>query len=172
MLSLVLGGAASGKSAWAEEHVLRLDGRRIYLATMLPEGEEARARVERHRQLRAGKGFETLERATDLAGLALPADANVLLEDLGNLLANELFSPEGGGAAALRGGLEALRMQCRHLTVVSSEVFSGGADYGASTLAYLRELARLNRLLAAEAELVAEIVCGCANVLKGGKGLC
>ena len=106
MFTLVIGGAASGKSEYAESLLLGRPGPRYYLATMEPAADgECRARIERHRALRAGKGFATIERAVDLRGLALPARGDVLLEDLGNLAANELYSPAGAGPD---GALEAV----------------------------------------------------------------
>ena len=168
MFTLITGGSASGKSEYAESHVLRLPGRRIYLATMRPWDQECRGRIARHRLLRRGKGFETVERYTDLAGLELPAGANVLLECLGNLTANELYDPEGGGGEAVLRGIAALAARSLHLTVVTNDVFSGGASYDADTLRDLRVLAEINRALAAQADAVAEIVCGLPNYLKGG----
>lgn len=167
MFTLVVGGAASGKSEYAEGRVLALPGRRIYLATMHPWDQECRDRIARHRRLRRDKGFETVERYTDLAGADIPPGANVLLECMSNLTANELYDPNGGGEEAVLRGVEALLDRCGHLTVVTNEVFSGGA-YGEDTLPYLRSLARINRCLAARADTVAEIVCGLPNYLKGG----
>lgn len=167
MFTLVIGGAASGKSKFAEAHALKLPGRRIYLATMEPFGVEGRARVERHRRLRAGKGFETVERYTGLAGLLLPDGANILMECLGNLLANELYSPRGGGADAVLAGMDRLLARSAHLTVVTNEVCSGGTDYARDTLTYMQELAHINRTLAARADFVVEVVCSLPNVLKG-----
>ena len=73
MILLVTGGSASGKSEYAENRALQLakteQKKLIYLAAMKPFGEEAAKRIERHRQLRAGKGFETVERYTDIEGL-------------------------------------------------------------------------------------------------------
>ena len=168
MFTLVIGGAASGKSEYAESRVVRLPGQRIYLATMRPWDQECRARIARHRRLRQDKGFETLERYTDLAGAEVPAGANVLLECMSNLTANELYDPEGGGQEAVLRGVDALLARCGHLTVVTNEVFSGGAACEEDTLRYLRALARINRLLAARADTVAEVVCGLPNYLKGG----
>ena len=167
MLTLIIGGAGSGKSAFAENLVRGLPGQRVYLATMEPFDAECRARIEKHRAQRAAFGFTTVERYTDLSGAPLPAGANVLMEDLSNLLANEMFSPAGGGEDAVRRGLHSLNTAAENLTVVTNELFSGGADYAEETLAYLRALARLNRKLAAEAGLVVEVVCGLPNVLKG-----
>ena len=167
MLTLITGGAASGKSEYAEALVQALPGQRVYLATMEPWDHECLARIEKHRRQREGRGFLTLERYRDLGGLEVPRGANVLLECMSNLLANELYSPQGGGRAAVLGGVERLLGRCTHLTVVTNEVFSGGADYEGDTLRYLGELGAVNRALAARAELVVEVVCGCANVLKG-----
>lgn len=167
MLILVIGGAASGKSEFAEELVKRLPGQRIYIATMEPFDEECRARIEKHRRQRAGKGFETLERYRDLAGLCVPEGANALLECMSNLAANERYSPKGGGKAAVLRGVERLLEQCGHLTIVTNEVFSGGNQYQGDTLEYLKELADINRTLAARADVVVEMVCGQPNVLKG-----
>lgn len=167
MFTLVVGSAASGKSEYAEGRVLALPGRRIYLATMHPWDQECRDRIARHRRLRRDKGFETVERYTDLAGANIPPGANVLLECMSNLTANELYDPNGGGEEAVLRGVEALLDRCGHLTVVTNEVFSGGAC-GEDTLPYLRSLARVNRCLAARADTVAEIVCGLPNYLKGG----
>ena len=108
MLMLVVGGAASGKSAYAERLVLQTALPRYYLATMQVWDAECAARVEKHRRMRAEKQFETLECPLHLGTVRLPARGTALLEDLGNLTANELYDPAGAGdaaASALLGGL-------------------------------------------------------------------
>lgn len=112
---LVIGAAGSGKSAYAEKACVRLaeqQGARLcYLATMPSEGDDAQRRIERHRGLRAGKGFETLELPHLLAGASPDSierarGAVVLLECLGTLAANELFGAADapcGGCATQRG---------------------------------------------------------------------
>lgn len=176
MFTLVIGGSASGKSDYAERHVLSLEGGgpRIYIATMEPFGEEARARIARHHALRRDRGFETIECYRNIGSLRLPADSNVLLEDLGNLMANELF---GNDAAAvdeetdlpdrIAEEIEKVFSDCAHMTIVTNEIFSGGKNYEGETLIYLRALARLNRILAKRADYVVELVCGLPDVLKG-----
>ena len=166
MFTLVIGGAASGKSEYAEGHALSLSGRRVYLATMHPADGECLARIEKHRLRRVGKEFETVEQYIDLANAPIPAGANILLECVGNLLANEVYEPNGGGSDAVLHGINTLLSWCRHLTVVTNEVCSG-ADYDESTLFYLRELARVNRALAAQADSVVEVVCGLPHFWKG-----
>ena len=65
MLTLVIGGAASGKSEYAESLVLRSTLPRYYLATMQVWDAECAARVEKHRRMRAAKQFETVERSEE-----------------------------------------------------------------------------------------------------------
>ena len=171
MLTLMVGGAASGKSAYAEALVLRSKAaRRIYLATMLAEGEEARRRIKKHRAMRAGKGFETVECPVNLSGVTLPPASAVLLEDMGNLCANELFSPDGGrekAAESILCGVARLKEQCRDLVIVSSEVFTGGVDYLGDTEKYLSLLSYVNRKLAGMSDAVCEVSCGIPMYYKG-----
>ena len=167
MFTLIIGGSASGKSEAAERHVCRLDGKRIYIAAMEPFGEEALKRIEKHHQMRKNRGFETIECYTDLKNAEVPPDSNILLEDLGNLTANEMYSSNGSGPQTVLEGIEALLSKCRHLTVVSNEVFSGGSRYSGDTLHYLKELAHISIRLAEKADMVCEVVCGECIRLKG-----
>ena len=174
MTVLIIGGAASGKSAYAENLLCRLSGGapKIYIATMEPYGAEAAARIAKHRQARQGRGFHTVERFTDLAGLRVPAGSALLLEDLGNLCANESYSPAGSGAdaeASILRGVERLREQCAHAVIVSNEIFCGGTAYQDDTPSYLRLLARLHRRIAQESDGVCEVVCGIPLYYKGGR---
>lgn len=167
MLSLIIGGAGSGKSALAESLCCAQDGPRLYIATMLAADSESLKRIERHRRQRGDLAFKTLECPLGLDRAEIPYGANALLEDLSNLLANEMFSPEGGGVEAVCRGLRKTCASCKNLTVVTNEVFSDGAEYENGTEQFLRELAQLNRELAMKADLVVEAVCGLPNVLKG-----
>lgn len=171
MLTLVVGGAASGKSEYAERLVLQTALPRYYLATMQVWDAECAARVEKHRRMRAEKQFETLECPLHLGMVHLPARGTALLEDLGNLTANELYDPAGAGeaaASAILDGLGQLSAQCEHLVVVSNEVFSGGANYAGDTDRYLKALAQVNNALAARADAVVRVVCGIPVYHKGG----
>ena len=98
MLTIVTGGSGSGKSAFAEDKVLAFgEAQRVYIATMHPFDEESHKRIERHRKMRAGKGFETIECYVNLKEQTLPEKGVVLLECMSNLTANEMFEPEGAG---------------------------------------------------------------------------
>ena len=167
MLTLVIGGSASGKSEYAERHVLKLPGERVYVATMQAFDEESVKRIEKHRRNRAGRGFSTLEQYTDLASAEFPENTNVLLECMSNLMANERYSPEGHGVDAVLEGVEATLQKVPNFTIVTNEVFSGGTDYDEETLNYMKDLADVNRYIASRADLVVEVVAGVPNVLKG-----
>lgn len=172
MLILVTGGAASGKSEYAEKIICARARSRLYLATMQPFGSAARARIARHRALREGKGFETLERPLDLPGVPLSRQYDgILLEDLGNLLANELFSPDGAkqnSVKSILSGIRKLKENCKMLVVVSNEIFSDGEAYPPETMEYIRMLAELHACITQEAGAVFESVCGILLPIKGG----
>ena len=170
MLILVSGGSASGKSEFAESLVTSSGlENRIYLATMQVWDQESVRRVERHRQMRAGKGFETVECPTNLADIILPPGCAALLEDLSNLCANEYFSPDGKNGALDRvlSGIRRAAEQAELLVVVTNELFSDGMDYDPVTLDYLSVLGELNCRVAALAGQVYEVVCGIPVAWKG-----
>ena len=76
MMTVVTGGSGSGKSAFAEDKIVSFGpAKRIYSATMHPYDEESHKRVARHRKMRAGKGFETVESYTGLKNLDFPENA-------------------------------------------------------------------------------------------------
>lgn len=172
MLVLVTGGSGSGKSAYAEEKILSFgQGKRIYIATMFPFDKESDARILRHRQMRAGKGFETVERYTDLKGLKLDPDSVVLLECMSNLTANEMFQEEGAHertVEAVMEGVKHLRDSVQHLVIVTNEIFSETAQYLGETALYQSYLGEINRQIAGEADEVTEVVYGIPVYLKGG----
>ncbi len=66
MITLVIGGSGSGKSAYAEGLLENFTGTKYYLATLQAEDEEAVKKVEKHRMQRQGKGFITLEQPRDV----------------------------------------------------------------------------------------------------------
>ena len=124
MVTLVIGGAASGKSEFAEELVMAAgDQPRYYIATMQPFDQECRARICRHREMRAKKRFETVECFLNLEQVTLPRRGVVLLECMSNLVANELYSSDGAGdqcEESVQRGIRHLRGQCKELVIVSN----------------------------------------------------
>ena len=170
MFLLVSGGAGSGKSEYAEQLLLQYGaGQNYYLATMEVWDEEDRARVARHRALRKGKGFLTLEVPRNLDRVALPRGSSALLECLSNLCANECFGEQGfpGACERILRGIRHLLSQTETLVVVTNELFSDGCEYAPETMEYLDILSRLNCELARQADRVYEVVCGLPVQWKG-----
>ena len=99
----------------------------------------------------------------------MPERGTVLLECLGNLVANELFSPGGAGDATIESvlkGIMHLESQCHQLLVVSNDVFADGILYPDGTQHYISVLASLHAQLAGRFERVIEVVCGIPLQLK------
>ncbi|WP_394919547.1 bifunctional adenosylcobinamide kinase/adenosylcobinamide-phosphate guanylyltransferase [uncultured Robinsoniella sp.] len=171
MLMIVTGGSGSGKSAYAEEQIIRLgEGTRVYIATMMSFDAEGDRRIERHRKMRAAKNFQTIECYTNLSSVKLPPDGIVLLECMSNLAANEMYAPGGAKEQMVESilqGIQSVLSQVKALVVVTNEVFSDGQEYDPATKQYLENLGAINQELAKEADTVTEVVCGIPLVRKG-----
>ena len=166
MLIIVTGGSASGKSEYAENLVPNA-GSRVYLATMEPFGAEAEARIARHRKLREGKGFETIECPVNIGDcFEACRGRHVLLEDLPNLVANEMFSSHAHSIAGIAAQILDLARISESLICVTGILTADGRIYDESTMKYLKELALIERTLAAQADRVIEVVCGQGSELK------
>lgn len=177
MLTLIIGGSGSGKSAYAEECMSELPGdiRKYYIATMQVYDEEGRARIARHRQMRQGKGLITIEQPVDVHKALEKMEANAgrgaaLLECMSNLVANEMFSeetPRPCEAVAEKILRDAVRLKegLAHLVIVTNNVAEDGICYDDTTMEYIRALGVIDERLAAMADRVVEVVVGIPCVL-------
>ena len=173
MLELVTGGSGSGKSAYAESRICewnRQDSNPLfYIATMYPYGEETEKKIERHRILRKGKGFETLEWYTGLKQHLEDGSlqgADVLLECMSNLVANEMYMESGAGChadQAILEGIQELNRQCANVVIVTNEVFSESVPDSPEMKEYKRILGRINCEIAVMADQVTEVIYGIAK---------
>lgn len=179
---LLTGEGASGKSKTAEERILCAykeagspPGRLFYIATMESGTDEAKGRIRRHRRMRSGKGFMTLECPTGLAALVACRqselqDGFVLLECTGNLVANEMFQNKAKDAAdRVMDGIEALASICRLLIVVHNETGRDGRTYHPDVESYRRELGSVGIRTARLCRQTAEIVLSCPLPLHKAK---
>lgn len=175
MFVVVTGGSGSGKSAYAEDLIVRSDlKKRYYIATMICSDEESQKRVDRHRKMREGKGFETIEVPVNLETVKVASHCAVLLECMSNLSANEMFTGQSDRNAKtvaehVMNGLELLMEKCDLLVVVTNEVFSDGRKYDEMTEEYLKCLGLINRKMAQKADEVVEVVYTIPIVHKKGK---
>lgn len=144
MFVLILGPNNSGKSAYAEKLIADLDGRkRYYIATMIPYGEEGKARVMKHLEMRENLHMVTLEDPYLENTSVLSGDSDVLLEDLSNLVANRMFEKGLESCDTIADELEALNRKVRNLVVVSIGGISS-EGYDEETECYIRKLNEIN----------------------------
>lgn len=167
MTYLITGGSKMGKSTRAEELALQLaEGTPVhYIATFKAVDDEDAMVVKRHRVAREGKNFVVTEKQQGLGSIAVPLAAVVLLEDLPNVLANEMF--DGGAVSDILPGLKALKAKARHLIIITNELGSDGGAYDTLTKEYIDALGLLNRQAARLSDVVAEVVCGFPQIIKG-----
>ena len=175
-MTLIIGGSGSGKSAYAEDYMVSIseDRKKYYIATMQIYDEEGKRKVERHRMLRGGKGFSTIEQPVDIGKAAEKMEAEdrtALLECVSNLTANEMFSGEVLGTEEaitekIVGGIAVLNRELTHLVIVSNNVFEDGNVYDKTTMAYIRAMGHINQKLAEMADEVVEVVVGIPIVIK------
>jgi adenosylcobinamide kinase/adenosylcobinamide-phosphate guanylyltransferase len=165
-LALALGGARSGKSAFAES-LCGPPGARVFLATAEPFDEEMRARIARHRADR-GAGWETIEAPRDLTGALRAADApgrTLLVDCLTLWLSNRMLDGADveADAAALVAALPGLAAR---VVMVSNEVGMGLVPDTALGRRFRDAQGRLNQRVAAAADYVVFVAAGLPLVLK------
>lgn len=189
MLHIVYGGSASGKSSYAESFAMSLqgEGRLLYTATMYPYkwntteiDPETMQRIERHRAMRADKGFDTVECYRHVEHIVAKRQDVLLLECMSNLLANEMYLEPDSNAGSdmaetmspvsnkIVQALIDLSTRVQDVVIVTNDVFSDGGSltYDESTREYVKNLAEINCALARVAETVTEVVCGIPVIVK------
>lgn len=166
-LSLVIGGARSGKSRLAERLVTGSGRPRHYIATAQGWDAEMRTRIAAH-QTDRGTDWLTHEAPRDVASVLaeMPADDVVLLDCATLWLTNVLLA-EADIAAESAGLLAALRACAAPVVVVSNELGWGIVPDNALARAFRDHQGRLNQQIAAQAGLVLGVMAGLPMVLKG-----
>jgi adenosylcobinamide kinase/adenosylcobinamide-phosphate guanylyltransferase len=166
-LTLVLGGARSGKSRYAETVVAASPPPWIYVATAEPFDDEMKARIASHRD-RRGNSWRTVEAPLDLAGAiaSAPATATVLVDCLTLWLSNLMMADRDIEAEMAR--LErAVEARAAPLVLVSNEVGSGIVPDNAQARRFRDLQGRLNQRFAASAGRVVLLVAGLPLLVKG-----
>jgi adenosylcobinamide kinase / adenosylcobinamide-phosphate guanylyltransferase len=159
-LTLILGGARSGKSTHAEMLAMAHPAPWTYVATAQAYDQEMHARIALHRS-RRGEGWTTTDAPLDLAGTleAMPAGRPVLVDCLTLWLTNHMLAEDD------------VDMECRRLAdvlsrprgpwfVVSNEVGQGIVPDNALARRFRDAAGRLNQQVAAISDKVLLIVAG------------
>lgn len=166
-LTLVVGGARSGKSAFAERLVMGTGRPRRYIATAQAWDDEMRARIAQHQRDRGGD-WTTVEAPLDLAAALAAArpDEAVLIDCATLWLTNHLLA-EHDLAAQTEALVTALATCAAPVVIVSNEVGWGIVPENALARRFRDEQGRLNQRLAYQADLVATVIAGLPLALKG-----
>ncbi|KNY17893.1 cobalamin biosynthesis protein [Shinella sp. SUS2] len=165
---LVLGGARSGKSAFAERLVAETGLSRHYIATGRAFDDEMRERIARHREDRGG-GWQTHEEPLALAARIADvarADRAVLVDCL-TLWVTNLMLEERDIAAECSGLLEALRQAPGRIVLVSNEVGLGIVPENRMAREFRDHAGRLHQKVAALVPEVYFIAAGLPLKMKG-----
>ncbi len=155
-LTLVIGGARSGKSSFAERLITATSRPRRYIATAEAWDDEMRERIAQHRQDR-GAAWTTVEAPLDLpAALAEARPDEAVLVDCATLwLTNHLLADHD------------LATEADPVVVVTNETGWGIVPENALARRFRDEQGRLNRRVATAADLVVTVIAGLPLVLKG-----
>ena len=165
MIELVIGGARSGKSGYAERQALAAGLRVIYLATAQALDDEMAERIAHHRARRPA-GWRSVEETVALAdALAREAssDACVLVDCLTLWLTNVLLAGHDAEIGKLLDTLPALPGS---ILLVSNEVGWGIVPENALARRFRDEQGRLNQRVAALADRVTLVTAGLPLALK------
>jgi adenosyl cobinamide kinase/adenosyl cobinamide phosphate guanylyltransferase len=164
-LTLVIGGARSGKSNHAEKLVKSNPAPWIYAATGQAFDDEMRDRIAEH-QRRRGEGWITIEAPLDLPrALAQAVDLPVLVDCLTLWLTNLMLSGHDI-PAAMTAFEAALALRTAPTILVSNEVGMGIVPETPLGRAFRDEAGRLNQRVAAKAGRVLLMVAGLPMVVK------
>ncbi|MEE8470857.1 MAG: bifunctional adenosylcobinamide kinase/adenosylcobinamide-phosphate guanylyltransferase [Dehalococcoidia bacterium] len=174
-VTLILGGARSGKSQYAHELADMLGGRVLYVATAEALDEEMSSRIEAHKRSRPSS-WRTLEVQTDVAEAIRSGigDAEVVIIDCLTLLVSNLMSEEDLSAEALEEKVAAelediialMGNMSSHFIIVSNELGLGLVPLHPSGRAYRDVLGLANQMLARRADEVYLMIAGIPLVAK------
>jgi adenosylcobinamide kinase/adenosylcobinamide-phosphate guanylyltransferase len=164
-LTLVLGGARSGKSRYAESVAMSSQQPWAYVATAEPCDQEMTARIREHRS-RRGEHWQTIEAPLDLASAIAAAPATVLVDCLTLWLSNLMLAERDidGEIGRLE---QAIAARKAATVLVSNEVGSGIVPDNAQARRFRDLQGRLNQRIAARADRVVLVVAGVPMFVKG-----
>ena len=168
-ITLVLGGARSGKSRFAEKLVGNSGLQPVYLATGQALDQEMERRIEEHRQ-RRGSGWRTVEAPLELAEALRreTAQDHAVLVDCATLWLTNLMMADRGIPEAIDHLIDTLHKADGPVVIVSNEVGMGIVPENEMARTFRDHVGRLHQAIAEIAEAVYLVVAGQALAVKQG----
>ena len=168
-ITLVLGGAKSGKTTWGEACALEVakSGQPYYLATGVACDDEMKTRIKEHQRKR-GKNFTTIEEPLKIAKQIKEKTAGevLVIDSIGTWLTNLLL--EKADIAKMTQELqEALAKTEANIIIISEEVGLGIVPIEPLSRQFRDHLGEINQTLATEADQVTLLVAGQPVKIKG-----
>jgi adenosylcobinamide kinase / adenosylcobinamide-phosphate guanylyltransferase len=166
-LTLVLGGARSGKSRYAEHLIVESGLDPVYLATAQALDDEMAARIAQHRA-RRGASWRTVEEPLDLAGALRRecAPVRAVLVDCLTLWLSNLMTANRPVCSEMARLLELLPTLPGRLVLVSNEVGLGVVPAAALARAFIDHVGWLHQRTAESADVVVFMAAGLPLNLK------
>lgn len=166
-LTLVLGGAASGKSLFAENLASATERDRIYIATAQAFDDEMRIKIARHVAQR-GSSWQTIEAPLNVADvLGARAVDEVVLLDCATLWLTNVILAEDDVEAKTDALISALQACPAQIIVVSNEVGHGIVPDNALSRQFRAAQGHLNQRIAAICDVAVLVTAGLPQTLKG-----
>jgi adenosylcobinamide kinase/adenosylcobinamide-phosphate guanylyltransferase len=166
-VTFVTGGAASGKSTFAEQ-VVRATGKpKTYIATLQPFDDEMQAKTVKH-QADRGDDWITIEAPINVTEILQKADPSIviLLDCVTLWLTNVILADMDVDAACAELVNALLTCPC-DVVVVSNEVGMGIVPDSALSRKFRNMQGKINQMIAAQANTVVTVISGIPLVLKG-----
>lgn len=164
---LVLGGARSGKSRFAQQQAESMPGELIYIATAQAFDAEMEDRIERHRNDR-GPRWRTIEAPLDLAGVIAGErrSGTVLLVDCLTLWASNLMLAERDIVEEVAALSDAISDAAGKIILVSNEVGLGIVPDNALARRFRDAAGEINQAIAATVDRAIFVAAGLPIILK------
>ena len=167
-VTMVIGGAASGKSDFAERLVIDSKLPRAYIATAQAFDDEMRMKIDRHRKTRSGFGWHTIEEPVDLPkALSLVPSNSATLLDCATLWLSNLLLSEADIEKASDQVFALLEQRAEPIVIVTNELGHGIVPENKVAREFVQIQGRFNQRLAHQADLVVQVTAGLPLVLKG-----